>query len=178
MTESGNSGDYELPEVLEDRESYVLRIHEKLPSTRPAIGDAVRRVMQIVDEVGGLSDGKTDLEIALREALANAVIHGNKQDDNKRVTLRVFAAAEGGVLVSIRDQGQGFDPGEVPDPRGADRLFLHHGRGIFLMHELMDHVEHRDNGREVLLFKACQPDSGDEAAPKDGDASGEGADQA
>ena len=150
---------HELPAALGDREKYTLRVHETLPSTRPSIAEAVRRVLEAADEVGSLEEGRTDLEIALREALANAVIHGNKQSQDKKVVLRVYTAAEGGVLVSIRDQGEGFDPGEIPDPRGADRLFLHHGRGIFLMRELMDHVEHRDEGREVLLYKAWSRDA-------------------
>ena len=58
---------------------------------------------------------------------------------------------------SVRDEGAGFDPDHVPDPRDKDRLHLQHGRGVFLMRELMDHVEYRKGGREVLLFKRCVP---------------------
>jgi len=53
----------------------------------------------------------------------------------------------------VRDQGPGFDPARVPDPRHPDRRHLHHGRGLLLMRELMDRVEYRRGGREVLLFK-------------------------
>jgi serine/threonine-protein kinase RsbW len=53
----------------------------------------------------------------------------------------------------VRDQGAGFDPDQIPDPREQERLFLHHGRGLLLMRALMDRVEHRLGGREVVLHK-------------------------
>ena len=152
------------PNLL-DRRSYKLRFRTTLPSTRDAINEAVGKVMQVADEVGPFGDGRDDLEIALREALANAIIHGNKNLPDKRVQLRCYGAPQGGVLVLVRDEGPGFAPEEVPDPRGAERVFLDHGRGLFLMRELMDHVEHRKGGREVLLFKSL---NADEPAPADG----------
>jgi len=57
------------------------------------------------------------------------------------------------TLVLVRDEGAGFEPAEIPDPRNNDRLQLDHGRGLFLMRALMDQVEYRRRGREVLLFK-------------------------
>ena len=54
----------------------------------------------------------------------------------------------------MRDEGQGFEPDDVPDPRGADRMHLHHGRGVFLMRQLMDQCEYRKGGTEVLLYKS------------------------
>ncbi len=141
-----------------DPRKYALRFHTTLPSTRPAINRAVRKVLQVADELGGFAQSKADLEIALREALANAIIHGNRNHRKKRVLLRCYGEPEVGVLIVVRDEGSGFDPRDVPDPRSAERIFLHHGRGIFLMRELMDRVEHRDGGREVLLFKSCDAD--------------------
>ena len=57
------------------------------------------------------------------------------------------------LLILVRDEGTGFEPTDIPDPRCNDRVQLDHGRGLFLMHALMDHVEYRRRGREVLLFK-------------------------
>ena len=68
--------------------------------------------------------------------------------------LRCYAGPRAGILVAVRDEGQGFDPDKVPDPRAADRRQLTHGRGLLLMRELMDRVEYRKGGREVLLYKA------------------------
>ena len=144
------------PLLLEDRQKYTLRFRTSLPSTKPAINDAVRNVLEVADEIG--FEDKADLEIAMREALANAIIHGNKHEKDKRVLLRCYGAPDGGLLIAVRDEGEGFDPEEVPDPRSAERIFLQHGRGIFLMRELMDHVHHRKGGREVVLYKACDTD--------------------
>jgi len=104
-------------------------------------------------------DARADLEIALREALANAMIHGNALDRAKRVFLRCYAGPGPAVMIVVRDEGPGFDPRGVPDPRDADRLHLRNGRGLLLMRELMDHVEYRKGGREVLLWKSAAPGS-------------------
>jgi serine/threonine-protein kinase RsbW len=152
IDEAGGSDDR--PLVI-NRQKFTLRFRRLLPSTKAALNDAVRDVLEVIGDVACPPDDKADLEIALREALANAVIHGNKNAPDKQVLLRAYAEPEGGVLVAVRDEGEGFDPGDVPDPRSAERIFLAHGRGIFLMRELMDHVEHRKGGREVVLFKSC-----------------------
>jgi serine/threonine-protein kinase RsbW len=59
------------------------------------------------------------------------------------------------MLIFVRDEGSGFDPEKVPDPRQADRLHLDSGRGLLLMRELMDYIEYRKGGREVLLYTTC-----------------------
>jgi len=102
---------------------------------------------------GCLKQGLADVEISLREALANAVIHGNRSRPDKRVSLRCYGDPAWGILIVIRDEGKGFDPNELPDPRSAERLQLPHGRGVFLMHKLMDRAAHRKGGREVILYK-------------------------
>ncbi len=143
-----------LPPKL-DRRRLVLRFRTLLPSTREAINIAVAKVMKVAREAGCIASEVADVEIAVREALANAIIHGNEGRPDKKVLLRCYGDPDDGILLAIRDQGKGFDPSAVPDPRSAERLELPHGRGIFLMHELMDHAEHRKGGREVVLYKAC-----------------------
>jgi anti-sigma regulatory factor (Ser/Thr protein kinase) len=141
--------------IVFDRHRYTLRFRTVLPSTRRAISIAVARVLAVAREVGCARDERTDLEIALREALANAVIHGNRNLSHRNVVLRCYGAPREGILVAVRDEGNGFDPRSVPDPRDSERLQLPHGRGLLLMRELMDHAHHRKGGREVVLFKAC-----------------------
>mgnify|MGYP001458470856 CR=1 FL=1 len=143
-----------LPATL-DRRRLILRFRSKLPSTRESIGAAVQHVVRIAREAGCVASHVADVEIALREALANAVLHGNEERPEKKVFLRCYADPDGGILIAVRDEGRGFDPASVPDPRDSERLELPHGRGIFLMHELMDVAEHRKSGREVVLYKAC-----------------------
>jgi serine/threonine-protein kinase RsbW len=136
-----------------NRRRLSLRYRTRLPSTTQAINHAVVEVLKVAKKVGCVGNGVAEMEIALREALANAVIHGNKGAPDKQVLLRCYCDPGVGLLVAIRDQGPGFAPEQVPDPRSAERIELTHGRGLFLMRELMDHVEHRKGGREVVLYK-------------------------
>ncbi len=112
--------------------------------------------MKIARTAGFPPSDAADVEIALREAFANAIFHGNGNRPEKKVRLRCYGAPGKGLLLAIRDEGPGFDPATVPDPRSEERLHLPHGRGIFLMHELMDLAEYRRGGREVVLYKACR----------------------
>lgn len=160
MTGSGSGrGDGQSAPPFERRD-FPLRLRTSLPSTRPALNRAVRAVMKLARVSGCVDDDRADLEIALREALANAMIHGNALERAKRVFLRCYAGPGPAVLIFVRDEGPGFDPLAVPDPREADRLHLRNGRGLLLMRELMDHVEYRKGGREVLLWKARRSGNG------------------
>jgi serine/threonine-protein kinase RsbW len=141
-----------LPFAL-DRHSFVFRFRRRIHSTTDGINRTVNDIMKTANIKGCLADHQAELEIALREALANAVLHGNRQDVTKRVLVRAYCDPAQGFVIAVRDEGPGFDPSKVPDPRSEDRLHLSHGRGIFLMRELMDHIEHRKGGREVVLFK-------------------------
>jgi serine/threonine-protein kinase RsbW len=138
-----------------ERSEFTHRLRTLLPSTKTALNEGVERVLEVARSCGCLNDGAVDLEIALREALANAIIHGNAYRAGTRIFVRCYAGPRTGILILIRDEGIGFDPKQVPDPRDEDRMHLHHGRGLFLMRELMDHVEYRKGGSEVLLYKSC-----------------------
>ncbi len=136
-----------------DRHTLAFRFRRHLKSTKPGINRTVRDILKNARVNGCLLDHQPELEIALREALANAVFHGNRSDAEKRVLVRAYCDPRRGFVIAVRDEGRGFDPSKVPDPRGEDRIHLTHGRGIFLMRELMDHIEHRKGGREVVLYK-------------------------
>ena len=136
-----------------DRHALAFRFRRLIPSTTAHINRTVKEILRLARAHRCLPPDLPEVEIALREALANAVLHGNRRDAGKKVLVRAYGDPDQGFLIVVRDEGSGFDPAEVPDPRREDRLELPHGRGIFLMRELMDHVEHRKGGREVLLFK-------------------------
>jgi serine/threonine-protein kinase RsbW len=91
-----------------------------------------------------------NFRVGLCEALANAVIYGNRRDPEKRVRVEVELDPER-VAVRVIDQGKGFDPGHVPDPTLPENLENPGGRGIFLLRKLMDQVEYNDRGNEVRL---------------------------
>jgi serine/threonine-protein kinase RsbW len=94
------------------------------------------------------------VELALWEALSNAVVHGNRMDGHKLVQVRCRCDLGNGVSLVVNDQGQGFDPNAVPNPLSAENLSANHGRGIWLMKVAMDEVSFERGGTEVHMRKA------------------------
>jgi len=81
------------------------------------------------------------MSVAVRESVVNAIRHGNKQDEAKRVHVQ-FTIHDRALEVQVRDQGPGFDPAAVPDPLAPENLLKAYGRGIFFMRQFMDEVTH------------------------------------
>lgn len=94
-----------------------------------------------------------EVDLALQEALANAIRHGCKNDPGKQVQCCVTFDATGELVIVVRDPGTGFDPAAVPDPLEGDNLFRGSGRGVFLINQLMDTAEYAEGGRKVLMRK-------------------------
>lgn len=93
--------------------------------------------------------------LAVREAVANAIKHGNREDPDKQVEVDLMVDA-GELVVRVRDQGPGFDPDLVSDPLAPENLLRPGGRGIFYIRRLMDGVEYRfgdSQGTEIILRK-------------------------
>ena len=88
--------------------------------------------------------------VSLTEAVNNAIIHGNKQDESKTVEVRT-SAKNGRLAISVKDEGKGFDYTQVPDPTTSERLCECGGRGVFLMRQLSDRCKFQDNGRLVEM---------------------------
>ena len=97
------------------------------------------------------------VELALREALSNAMIHGNRLDPRKLAHVRCCCDFGKGVFILVRDQGPGFDPNNVPNPLAVENLGAEHGRGIHLMKLAMDEVSFERRGTEVRMRKASWP---------------------
>jgi len=102
-------------------------------------------------------EAEEGIEIAIYEALANAVIHGNHENQEKQVHVACRCSMDGEVLITVRDEGQGFDSRAVPDPTEVQRLLLTHGRGLHLMRALMDEVSFEENGTVVRMRKRMKP---------------------
>ncbi|MFQ5799275.1 MAG: ATP-binding protein [Bacteroidota bacterium] len=92
------------------------------------------------------------LLVSTTEAVNNGIIHGNKMDPEKKVSIRCEVNTTA-VVVRVKDEGAGFKPEEVPDPLREENLLLESGRGIFLMRTLMDHVDYfiTPRGVEVIM---------------------------
>ena len=119
----------------------------------PFVDQLMRFMRPIFDKFGDV-DGTQALEIALTEALANAVIHGNQENPNKTVVVIWRCAMDGEVSITVRDEGEGFNSRSLPDPTDPKCLFLTHGRGIYLMQALMDEVCFEEGGRAVRMRKS------------------------
>jgi serine/threonine-protein kinase RsbW len=106
------------------------------------------------------------ISIAVRESVANAMKHGNRSDETRRVTVTFTtspAEHPTELAIVVRDQGEGFDPEEVADPLAPENLLKSSGRGIFLIKSFMDEVVHRrmpEGGMEVRMVKRFVPSDG------------------
>ncbi len=93
------------------------------------------------------------IELALQEAVANAIRHGCRGDASKQLQCTVNIDAEGEVIITVSDPGQGFDPTRVADPLAPENVLKPSGRGIFLINGLMDDVQFADGGRQLQMRK-------------------------
>jgi serine/threonine-protein kinase RsbW len=149
----GDSPEGQFPEHDFDPEKLDLRVRVTLAADRKAVDPVVARVMESVREME-CGDGKeAAIELALQEALANAVVHGAKEDPSKVVECLVACDEQRGILIIVRDPGPGFDPQAIPSCTVGENLFSNHGRGIFLINQLMDKVEFHKNGTEIHMVK-------------------------
>ena len=119
-----------------------------------------RAIPTITDGVMHMLKGKNwddtkvmEVELALQEALANAIRHGCMGDPSRQVQCCVAIDDAGEVMMVIRDPGTGFDAAKVADPLAPENVLKPGGRGIFLINQLMDEVDFKDGGREVLMKK-------------------------
>jgi anti-sigma regulatory factor (Ser/Thr protein kinase) len=94
-----------------------------------------------------------EVDLAVQEALANAIRHGCKNDPRKEVQCCVTFDATGELVIVVRDPGTGFDPGVVPNPLENNNIFKGSGRGVFLINQLMDTAEFTEGGRKVVMRK-------------------------
>lgn len=94
--------------------------------------------------------------LTLSEAVTNAVEHGNKNDPQKKV--HISATHEARTLkIDVRDEGEGFDPDEVPDPLKEENLLKEEGRGVYLIQQYADNIEYSEGGTCVTMYFRLDP---------------------
>jgi len=131
----------------------ACKLDVTIPANPNAINGVVDGVMQIAREMKCAEGNEYQIELALREALANAIVHGCENDVNKKVECCVACTENSDVMIVVRDPGAGFDPKAVPNPLAAETLNSTHGRGIYLINQLMDEVSFERNGAEIRMCK-------------------------
>ena len=126
-----------------------------LPSRIEAIQKAASAAAEFVMRSGLDEDSAYAVDMAVREAVTNAVLHGNRQDEGKKVEVH-FKSLPGAIEITVRDEGEGFNTRSVPDPTDPQNLLKTSGRGILFMRNFMDEVEwsrHAEGGTVVRMTK-------------------------
>ena len=138
-----------------------LELHSWVRSEIGLISPLVDWLMSLIAASRCVRGEEEFVELALREALSNAMLHGNRLEARKLVHVRCCCECGKGVLIMVRDQGQGFDPNKVPDPLAFENLNSEHGRGIHLMKLAMDEISIEREGTEIHMRKAsgCQQET-------------------
>jgi len=140
-----------LPKCEFESRNLILKLQKTLEGRIESVPPFVEGIMEIVTSMGCAAVKEKEVEIALLEALANAVQHGCKNDPSKQVEVCVACDESRGLLIMIRDPGQGFDPASIPSPIVGQNLYSTHGRGIFLINQLMDEVRYEKGGTEIHM---------------------------
>jgi anti-sigma regulatory factor (Ser/Thr protein kinase) len=124
-----------------------------IPANPAAIPTVTDGVTHVLEEKKWPEEDIRAVELALQEAVANAIRHGCGGDQTKQLQCSVACNESGEVVITVRDPGTGFNPDTVPDPVEPENLLKPSGRGIFLINGLMDEVQFADGGREVQMKK-------------------------
>jgi serine/threonine-protein kinase RsbW len=130
-----------------------VELRQSLASQVSAISLFVDQLMRFILKFRNADGSETDIEMALHEALVNAVMHGNGENPHKRVYVTCRCYVDGEVSITVRDEGKGFDSSALPNPTLRENLLLTHGRGIYLMKTLMDEVWFDEGGAVVIMRK-------------------------
>jgi len=142
-----------LPSCQFDNEKLILDMQLSIPCEVDAIEPVIHLVMEGIREMKCVPESEFEVDLALREALANAVVHGCTRDTRKMVQLCVACDESQGILIVIRDPGSGFDPNAIPSPVLGQNIYSSHGRGVFLINQLMDEVRFARGGTEIRMRK-------------------------
>ncbi len=126
-----------------------------LPSRIEAVAEAAAATAKFLSSAGFGEEDAFGIDMAVREAVTNAVLHGNQQDAAKKVEVK-FRGSREMLEITVRDRGTGFDLDKVPDPTDPQNLLKASGRGILFMRTFMDDVEysrHPEGGTVVRMTK-------------------------
>ena len=109
------------------------------PSRVEAIAEAAEAAVDVARRAGFAPEALYGVDMAVREAVTNAVLHGNRQDENVPVEIGM-AGTDDGLTVTVRDRGEGFDTSHLPDPTAEENILKASGRGILFMRTFLDEV--------------------------------------
>jgi serine/threonine-protein kinase RsbW len=141
--------------MAEDLAGQSKAVDQTYDSTLDSVDEAERVALDLARVAGFGAEDLDRIGMAVRECMVNAIVHGNQYSSRKKVRFSV-SRTQDRLTIRIADEGEGFDPEDVPDPVAQDNLMRHSGRGVFLMRAFMDDLQVRrlePVGTEVILVK-------------------------
>ena len=124
-----------------------------MPADLDSIGAVTDAISANLDRLNVPEQKRLEIGLAVQEALVNAVVHGCQGDRTKRVNCRMEGDSSGRIVIIVSDPGPGFNPETLPDPKRPEGVYHDHGRGVYLIRQLMDDVQFERGGREIRMWK-------------------------
>ncbi len=124
----------------------------KIANDSHLLKEVSKNLIAHLKEMGVNEDIIFDIHVGFEEALRNAMIHGNKSNPGKQVSVEAEIKNDA-VVICVEDEGDGFDPSGLPDPTLQENLLKEGGRGVYMMKHLMDEVRYENGGRRVVMVK-------------------------
>lgn len=147
------------PKFSRKRSGHFLEIDFWAPSDVRAISPLVDRLMRLIERAKCVPGAEFDVELAIREALGNAIVHGNQENPDKKVHIRCRCESGNEISIVVTDQGKGFDFEKFIGNGSASNPASEHGRGIQLMKAYMDDVHFERGGSQVHMRKRSRATS-------------------
>lgn len=139
--------------VTDKPEQSAGRLELRMAADRTALATVTTPISEKLEQLHVAEEKQYEILLALQEALANAVVHGCKGDASKEVLCQLEWHSDGSILIVVIDPGAGFAFEEIAHPLHPDNFYSDHGRGVYLIRELMDKVSFHNNGNEIRMWK-------------------------
>jgi serine/threonine-protein kinase RsbW len=123
------------------------------PADPGAIGTVADAITEALIQLRVPEQKRLEVGLAVQEALVNAVVHGCKNDSSKQVRCRLQSDPLGRIVITVTDPGPGFSPDLLSDPKRQENIYADHGRGVYLIRQLMDEVSFERRGNEIRMWK-------------------------
>jgi serine/threonine-protein kinase RsbW len=124
-----------------------------MPANAESIATITGAISEILERLVIPEQKRLEIDLAVQEALANAVVHGCDGDASKTIVCRLNGDQQGRIVISVTDPGPGFQPETIADPKRSENLYGDHGRGVYLIRQLMDEVQFERGGAEIRMWK-------------------------
>ena len=124
-----------------------------MPANPEAIAAVVDTISETLTKLDVPEQKRFEVALAVQEALANAVVHGCGNDPTKQIRCQLKSDPVGRIVIIVTDPGPGFNPDVLSHPKQQENLYADHGRGVYLIRQLMDEVHFEHRGNEISMWK-------------------------